>query len=307
MSPVDFKKNMYMGIFWKIVSYFLFASVNGIVRYLSGGSALASATPLPIYMIMFFQNAIGSIIILPILLKNKPIIHSMLTTQYRNLNILRIIVSALGIGLWYLSLQYIPLTEVVALSFAAPFVAIIGAVIFLQEKLNIYRIISIILSIIGGFLIARPDLGLQNSAIGWLAILPLLATLIFAVDKIITRKLLIKGGSVVGITLLLIVCLTPLCLLPTLFYGWQMPATEQWPWLLLLSVLSVSSHFAFNKAFSYAEVTVLMPFSIIKMVFCGLIAYFVFAELPHAADIWLGIMVVIISTVILNYDTRSKA
>ena len=284
MSQVDCRKNMYIGIFWKITSYFLFACVNGIVRYLSGGSSLELETPLPIYMIMFFQNAIGSIIILPMLLKNKKIIHSMLTSKYRNLNILRIIVSVLGIGLWYLSLQYIPLTEVIALSFTAPFVTILGAVIFLQEQLNIYRIVSIVLSVIGGYLIARPDLGLQNSAIGWFAMLPLLATLIFALDKIITRKLLVNGSSVIGITLLLIVCLTPLCLLPTLYYGWFTPAIEQYPWLLLLGVLSVGSHFCFNKAFSYAEVTILMPFSIIKIVFCGLIAYFIFANSIRSGD-----------------------
>ena len=303
----DPRKNMYIGIFWKIASCFCFAGVNGLVRYLSGGSSLELAEPLPIYIIMFFQNIIGTIIILPILLKNKETVYSMLKTKYRMLHIVRVTTAAIGIGLWYLSLQYIPLTQVIALSFAAPFIAIIGAVILLQEQLNIYRIIGIILSIIGGFLIARPDLGLKSSSyIGWLAVLPLLATLIFEVDKLIARKLLANGESAIGITLLLIAFTAPLCLLPTLYYGWHAPDITHWPWLLLLGIFGVCAHFTFSKAFVYAEITTLMPFSITKIIFCGLIGYFIFAELPKTLDMWLGIIVATTSAIILNYERKKS-
>ena len=297
--------HIYHGIFWKIASCFCFAGTNGLVRYLSGGSSLELTTPLPIYTIMFFQNAIGAALILPIILQNKPLLHALLCSQYRTLHIIRITTAVFGIGLWYLSLQYIPLTQVIALSFASPFIAILGAVIFLQEQLNIYRIISVILSIVGGFLIARPDLGLSNSAyIGWLAILPLTATLIFAVDKVITKKLLMHGESVLGVTLLLILFTAPLCLLPASYYGWHTPQAEHWPWLFLLAFLGVCAHFTFSKAFAVADVTVLIPFSITKILFCGLIGYFVFAELPNTLNMWIGIIVATISAITLNYEKQ---
>ena len=305
---IDLKQNkLYIGIFWKIASCFCFAGVNSLVRYLSGGSSLPLEASLPIYTIMFFQNTIGAIILIPMLLKNKDIINSILKTKHPFLHTVRVTTAVLGIGLFYLSLQYIPLTQVVALSFAAPFISIIGAVIFLNESLNINRIIVIILSIIGGFLISRPDLGLVNSShIGWLAIFPILATLIFALDKLITRKLLLHNESPAAVTLLLIAFTAPFCLIPAILYGWHTPHLMHWPWLILLAIFGIGAHFTFSKAFYYAEVTVLIPFSISKIVFCGIIGYIAFAELPKTADMWLGIIVTTISAIILGYDKQKK-
>ena len=299
------KKNLYIGIFWKIASCFCFAAVNGLVRYLSGGSAIEIDQPLPVYTIMFLQNAIGTIMILPLITFNKAALDRVLHTKHPVLHTVRVVTATLGIGLWYLSLQFIPLAQVVALSFAAPFIAILGAVIFLHETLNLQRMIAVILSMVGGFLIARPDLGLQNAShIGWLAIFPLLATLIFAGDKLITRKLLSNGESAAVLTLLLIAGTAGLCLLPTLYYGWHSPSAASWPWLLLLGLVGMLAHFTFSKAFSYAEVTVLLPFAVTKIVFCGIIGYVVFSEIPKTFDMWVGVIITTLSALILNYEKK---
>jgi drug/metabolite transporter (DMT)-like permease len=301
------KKHLYLGIFWKVISCFCFAGVNAIVRYLSGGSSVPVNTALPTYMIMFFQNAIGTLMILPLILNNKLILNSIFATKHYKLHIIRIITAVLGIGFWYLSLQYIPMAQVVALSFAAPFITIFGAIIFLRETINLCRIIVIFLSIIGCFLIARPDLGLGDpSYIGWLAMLPLIATVIFTIDKLITRKLLLYGESPAELTLLLIAFTAPLCLVPATFYGWQTPDAAHWPWLVLLAILGVGAHFTFSKAFSYAEVTILMPFTITKLLFCGLIGYLAFSEVPKTLDMWGGILIATLSAIILNYDKRNS-
>ena len=50
------------------------------------------------------------------------------------LQFVRVFTSAIGVGLFYLSLKYIPITEVVALSFVAPVFTIIGSVLFLKNS-----------------------------------------------------------------------------------------------------------------------------------------------------------------------------
>ena len=249
------KKNLYIGIFWKIASCFCFAAVNGLVRYLSGGSAIEIDQPLPVYTIMFLQNAIGTIMILPLITFNKAALDRVLHTKHPVLHTVRVVTATLGIGFWYLS--------------------------------------------------ARPDLGLQNAShIGWLAIFPLLATLIFAGDKLITRKLLSNGESAAVLTLLLIAGTAGLCLLPTLYYGWHSPSAASWPWLLLLGLVGMLAHFTFSKAFSYAEVTVLLPFAVTKIVFCGIIGYVVFSEIPKTFDMWVGVIITTLSALILNYEKK---
>lgn len=296
---------VYLGIFWKITSCCCFAGANALVRYLSGGSALPIAHPLPIYTLMFFQNVFGCLLILPIMGQNKVLLKSILQSKYLLLHGIRLATAAIGIGLWYLSLQYLPLAQAVAVSFIAPFVTILGAIIFLGEQVTIIRISIILLSVIGGYILLKPMENLAiASGLSYVALLPLFAALIFAIDKIIAKKLLIVGETPSGLTLVLIAGIAPLCLLPAIVYGWHTPAPNQWGWLMVLAVLGVGAHFAFNKAFSYAEVTLLMPFSLTKMLFCGLIGYVVFAEIPQTINIWIGLGITTTCAVMVAYDKR---
>ena len=296
---------VWIGAFWKTLSCACFAGVNGLVRYLSGGSPLLLETPLPIHVIMFFQNTIGSLLILPVLLHNRTLLKTILYPIHPILNIIRVVTAVSGIALWYVSLKYIPLTQVVALSFVAPFISLIGAKLFLNEVLNFTRLTAIMLSILGGFFITRPDLGLQNiDHIGWTAIFPLIATLVFTLDKLFTRKLLADGESATNVTLYLLVFMGPISLIPALHYGWIMPNATHWHWLLLLGLLAAGAHFSFSKAYAFAEVTFLMPFGIAKMLLCSVVGYLAFSEFPETTHMWIGIFVLTISTILLTFGNR---
>lgn len=300
------KQNLFLGIMWKILSCFCFAAVNAIVRYLSGGSSLLENNPLPIYVIMFYENLFGTLIILPFVLKKEQaIVKSIFTTKHPILHLIRLTMAIVGIGCMYLGLRYMPIMQVIALSFAAPFITILGAIIFLHEPLNMQRTLIILLSLIGGFFITRPDLqiqGLSSFNIGWPALFPIIATILFSGDKIVTRKLLLYGEHPAAITLLLIAFSAPFCLFPAAIYGWHQPTMGQWPLLILLSIAGVGAYYTFSKAFLYAEVTILIPFSVTKMLFNGFIGYLIFAELPKTFDMWLGIIIATLSAIIISYD-----
>ena len=297
-------QKIWQGIFWKIFSCGCFAGINVLVRYLSGGSPLAISKPLPIYSIMFFQNIIGMLIISIWIWKtsdnnlglktNKPWLHS-----------LRVVTAAMGIGLWYVSLRYIPVTQVVALSFAAPIITVVGAVLILKENFNLQRKIAVLLSLIGGFLIARPDQALMNSPVfSWYMLLPLLAAFVFSLDKILTRQLLTQKESPRALAWYLLTFIAPLCLLPMFYYGWENPSIDHLPWLLLLGALGAMAHYSFNKAYELADVTFLLPFGAAKLVLCAVVSYMVFYEVPKTFDIWLGIIVITFSTVVLGLNAN---
>lgn len=294
-------------VFWKIVSCGCFAGINILVRYLSGGSPLAISQPLPIYTIMFFQNLIG-MLLLSLYIKPGIIIN----TSRPGLHILRIITAALGIGVWYLSLRYIPVTQVIALSFIAPIITTIIAVIFLGEDLDWKRSIAICLSILGGFLITRPDRTIfSGMEYNWFMLLPLIAAFIFSLDKMLTRKLLVLKESPLSLALYLLTFISPLCLLPCLIYGWVTPTSIHIPWLILLGLLGAMAHYTFNRAYELADITFLLPFGAAKLLLCSLLSYTVFLEIPNQVDIWLGITILTLSTVILttpiSFSTKAQA
>lgn len=296
-------QKIWLGIFWKVLSCSCFAGVNILVRFLSGGSPIPVSSPLPIYSIMFFQNLISVLLLFVILSKR----NSFLPFKFSSINNLwlqtiRILTATIGIGVWYLSLRYIPITQVVAISFVAPIITAIGAVLVLKENLYWQKKLAILFSLIGGFFIARPDQALSSiNAYSWYIILPIIASLLFALDKVLTRKLLVAKETPSNLAWYLFIFMCPLCLIPCLKYGWVTPQIHLWPWLLLLGVLGSFAHYTFNKAYELAEVTTLLPFGIARLVLSTTLSFVFFTEIPNTLDMWLGISIIAVSTVLLGH------
>lgn len=247
---------------------------------------------------MFFQYLVGAITFLPYVLQYKDHLQF---ARYPLMNFIRILIATISIGLWYLSLRYMPITEVVGLGFISPIITVIAAVIFLHEKLTINKALAIILTLIGSFFMFRPDKSFGTiGQYGIYALLPIVAAAFFALDKILVRKLLSLGESAELLSIYLLVFIAPLCLLPALYSGWSWPHLSHIYWLLVLGLLSALANFSFNKAYELAEVTFLMPFGLAKILISGLLSFLAFSEFPRSMDIWLGIGIIGISAIILN-------
>lgn len=298
-------KKVWIGVSWKIVSCGCFAAVNGLVRFLSSDAVSESTSPT--YVIMLYQNLIATAILLPFVLYSphsnlKEILHS----KNQGLHAARVITAVFGIGLWYLSLRYMPMTQVIAISFIAPVITILGSTVFLSEKLSWPRTLAIALSIIGGFLISRPDRGITGLQASWVIMLPVLAASIFAFDKVLTRKLLENGEKPNILTIYLVGFIAISCSLPFLYNGCPWPDPRNVPWLILLGIMGCAAHYSFSKAYAYAEVTFLMPFGISKFVLSAIVGYLAFQEIPKTFSMWIGMIVIVISTLLLNHPRASK-
>lgn len=299
-QPINYQ--LLVGIFWKILSCAAFAGVNIIVRYLSG-SSLPIEQQLPSCVIMLFQNIIGTILLLPFIYKttgNFNIFNSLMSSKHLLLQIVRIVTAIIGILLWYISLAKMPVTQVVAISFLSPMLTFVGAIILLRERLNINKSIATILSLIGGFLISRPDLAIINKFSSWDAIFPIAAALMFAVDKLITKKILLQQECPKLITVYLLLFTSPICLIYVLLTNsWVLPVSSNILPLLLLGFLGTVAHFSFNKSLETSEITLIMPYGISKIIFSSILSYLVFAEIPETFSMWIGIVIISISTILL--------
>lgn len=295
-------KRLFAGIFWKVLSCACFAGVNIIVRYLSGSSSLSIEQKLPTFVIMFFQNLIGAIFLLIIFQGTTKlnILKNLIKSKFYHLHICRIIIAILGIYLWYFSLTKMPVTQVVAISFISPILTIIGSAILLKEKISFTRQIAIFLSLVGGFLITRPDLAITTGLLHWVAIFPISAALIFAVDKLITKKLFLLQECPKLTTTYLLLLISPFSLIVAILNNsWIMPNISNFLPLFILGILGAIAHFAFNKSLETAEITLLMPYGISKVVFSAIFSYLTFTEIPQTFSIWLGIIIISLSTILL--------
>lgn len=298
-------QKLWHSIFWKVLSCGCFAGINVLVRFLSGGSPLPITASLPTYTIMFYQHIIGLVFITFWMWRADELHRQDFNTTQPILHILRIITAALGIGLFYLSLRYIPVTQAVALSITTPIFTTIGAVVFLKENFDLQRKLAVFLSIAGGILVARPDQTLfDGNSYSWFMLLPLFAALAFSFDKLITRKLLACNEAPRTLAWYLLAFIAPLSILPAFYYGWVTPTSEHLPWLCVLGLLSALAHYTFNKAYAVAEVTMLLPFGAARLLLGALLSYLAFYEVPKTFDMWLGITIIIFSTIILGVDSK---
>lgn len=296
-------QKIWHSIFWKILSCGCFAAINVLVRFISGGSP-KGIIGLPIYTIMFFQHLIGFIIISLWMVRCNEAHLKNFATERPWLHLWRVIIATLGIGLFYFSLRYIPVTQAVALSVTTPIFTTIGAVLFLKENFDWQRKIAVLLSVIGGVLIARPQSVLGQTTFSWYMLLPIIAALAFALDKLLTRKLLAHNEHPRTLAWYLLASIAPLSLLPAMYYGWVTPELQHWPWLLMLGFLGAAAHYTFNKAYALAEVTMLLPFGAARLILGAIFSFLAFQEIPKAFDMWLGVGTIFFSTIILSIDNN---
>lgn len=290
----------FRGAFWKVTSFLCFAAINGIVRYLSQTADAVGQEVLPAYEVAFFQNLFGLIFLIPWVLQKGP---ACLKTHSPFLQTCRIILSAIGVVLWYTALSHMELAQAVGLMFLGPLITAVGARVFLKESIGKERGLAIAIGFVGAGILSKTTF--SPGIWGLVALLPILAATCFSGATLMIRQLT-KKDSPQLITTYLLLFMVPLLFIPTCWNGF-MPASWQWPWLLMMGGFSASAHLCLNKAYATAEVTYLMPYGFTKWFASALIGIAAFGEIP---SLWtcLGAFVLMGAIVSLSYsESRRRA
>lgn len=288
----------FRGAFWKVSSFICFSGINGIVRYLSQTAEAVGQTPLPAYEVAFFQNLFGLVFLIPWIVQNGP---SSLKTNAPLLQGSRIILSAIGVVLWYISLTYLPLAQAVALMFLGPLITAIGARLFLKESIGSHRGLAILIGLLGGAVVSHT--ALPTGLFGILTILPILAATCFSGATLMIRKLT-KVDSPQLIVTYLLVFMAPALFIPTALYGvW--PEIWHLPWLLMMGGLAAAAHLCLSHAYASAEVSYLIPYGFTKWFASALIGFAAFAEIPST---WtcVGAFILMGAIVTLSYSESRR-
>ncbi|HFL8794697.1 MAG TPA: EamA family transporter [Candidatus Azosocius sp. HAIN] len=292
---------MYIHFFYKIITCTFIAFEAVIVRYLSGGSSIYIQDFLPIYTIIFFQNFFSLIGVFIILKKN---IFKLFITSYILLNFIRIFLNILGIILWYLSLQNIPIVYAVSISFISPIISIFGAIFFLNEKVTFQKIIIIFSSFIGFIFTMRPDyLFSQVFEFNIFYIYPFFSSLCMAISKLIARKLMILKHTPWQLTIYLFFFIFPICLFFSFKYGWHSPKYYHWFWIFCLGFLNILINYFFVKSYIVGEIIALLPFGIATKLFvAGIISFYIFQETSNYIPIFIGLFIFFCNFILVIYN-----
>ena len=196
--------------------------------------------------------------------------------------------------LYFSALVMMPIEKATAISFVVPFIVTILAVLFLGEKIYIYRSFALVLGFIGMLIILRP--GIIEISLG--VYLALASSFMWSIVIIIT-KTIAKDDSSITILSYGYTYMTIFSFIIALFY-WQTPSFQTLIYLFFAGLFGTLLHLCINHAYKLVDVSMTQPYSFLSLVFASLIGYYVFSETPDLFT-WIGASVIFLGVLIMSY------
>ena len=206
-----------------LVSIF-FGSTMGMLMKLA-------LTDLNVYTSSFLRFFLGLIIIFPYILKTKFHVYK---TNNLKIHLIRSSLNLPAMLLGFAALVLVPFEKISALHFVVPFIVTILAVIFLKEKIRLFRISALIIGFIGMIIILRP--GIIDISIG--IQMTLASSFIWAIVIIITKKLT-RDDSAITILTYQYTIMSILCFFIVIFF-WQTPSMISLIYLFLAALIGIN-------------------------------------------------------------------
>lgn len=243
-------------------------------------------------VIVFFRNFLALAWMLPWLLGAGL---GAMRTERLGMFTLRSMLGLVGMTSGFWAVTLIPISQATALSFTSPIFATLGAVLILGEVVRMRRWTAILLGFWGAMIVVVGDAGgfagLGALEIG--VILALVNSVIMAANKLVLKSLT-RTESSEAIVTYMVLLLTPLSLIPALFF-WDWPSLTGFFWLGCLALAGTLGHLCITRAFQSADITVVLPFDFARLPISALFAFLIFAEVPTFWTI-LGGFVIFCST-----------
>lgn len=203
--------------------------------------------------------------------------------------------------LYFTSLTVLPLAEAAAIGFVLPVFVAILAVPMLNERIDMPRIIAIVVGLSGALIVVRPGTALFTVY----ALLPVAMAVCNAFYQILTRKIAgvehpltsLFYGSLIG-TIMSTVLLSAGVAMPV---GWF-----HWVLFLALGVIATVGHFVLIRAFDYAPATLLSPFVYSQLIWVMLFGWLVFDDFPDGWSL-AGMAVIVASGLYIANRQRLTA
>lgn len=280
------------GIFWTICASFFSNLCDTSIR-------LVGET-LPAIQITFFRLFFGTIILFPLLLyKGK----ASFCIRNKSLHLLRVVLGFGAMACWIYGATQTSLPSITTISFTCPIFVLPLAYLFLGEKSDWKRILSVGVGFLGVMIIAFFERGEITKTTNILFFHPgvvflFCGALLFAVSDILNKKML-DSENLLSLLFYFYLGTALISFIPALLTWKEIQNTELF-YLLIQGVGGVSILYCILKAASATEISSIAPYKYVELIFSIIIGYFLFKELIKISTI-IGASLIVPSTFLIAY------
>ena len=229
-----------------------------------------TVSQLSAFQVMELRAIIGFFLLLPLVFAGGGF--AAMRTQHPWRHVWRNVVHYGAQYAWLVAVTLIPLAQVISIEFTMPIWTAILAVLFIGEKLNRWKVIAIVLGLVGVLVIVRPavdqvDIG-QTYALA--------SAFGFSVSVILV-KALTRTDSVVRIIFWMLIIQGIIGAIPA-YLVWQPIDNDLWPWLFLVALCGTFSHYCMARAMTHADATIVVPMDFLRVPLTALVGWLIYAE-----------------------------
>ena len=238
-----------------------------------------------------FRFVFGLMIISPIIIKSK---FSIFKTKNLKFHFVRSSLNLPAMLLGFGSISLIPIEKFTAIQFIVPFIVTILAIMFLGERIYVYRTIALILGFVGMLVIIRP--GIIEISLG--VSMALGSSFFWAIVIVMTKKMSADDSAITILAYQYIFMIIFISIL-TIFF-WQTPSIKTLGFLFLAAFTGTVFHLCINHAYKLVDVTMTQPYSFLGLIFSSILGYYIFNDIPDLYT-WLGAFIIFIGVLIITY------
>lgn len=282
------------GISLKIASVTLFVVLGALVK--------AIADEVPTGQIVFFRAFFALLVIVVWLAWTKELSIGLRTRRPVS-HAMRGLVGTAALALTFAGLGLLPLPEVTAIGYAAPFLTVVLAGLVLRERVGVFRLSMVLVGLVGVLVILYPRLTVlaggelaDREALG--AVLVVLAAFCVATTQVLVRGMVATETTAAIVFYFSVTA--ALAALLTLPFGWVWPKWSSFLALVGIGLLGGIGQIFLTTAYRHADASVVAPFEYASILLAVAIGYVVFAEVP-TANVILGSAVVVVAALVIMW------
>lgn len=257
------------GMVWMGLSGLLFSLLNAIMSGMT--------REMHSFQAQFLRYAFGFAVMLPLLWREGPRAYA---PNGLSGQLWRGVVHTAGLLLWFLALPHIPLADVTALGFTGPIFIMVGAVLFLGEKVVLARWLAALVGLVGVAIVLGPKL---SGGGGMWNLVMLSSSPLFAASFLITKALTRRDRPDVIVMWQAITI--SLFTLPFALAFWQMPTLVQLGWFVVAGLLGTLGHWCLTEAFRLADVSATQPIKFLDLAWAAMLGFLLFGDIPGWATL----------------------
>jgi drug/metabolite transporter (DMT)-like permease len=203
-----------------------------------------------------------------------------LHTRRAGFHIARNAVHFVGQVSWFYALGTLALAMVTAIEFTMSLWAILLAALFIGERIDTQRWLTVAVGFAGVIAILRP--GMEAVSVG--ALVMLMGSAFYGGSIVMVRSLT-RTESAFAVVFYMAVAQFALGLAVSVF-DWTWPGWAQVPWLIAVGWSGLAAHYTFTRALALAEVSVVSPIDFLRLPTTALVGFLLYRE---SVDIWVWV------------------